>query len=164
MRRIRNIACVVLLLSLMLCLSACNFSKEELNNLTADNLLYVSIESNDVEDSEQNVIIYIDTEDGVICAGKRNEFHDEDDTAPAEITLTKEQCQELKERIVEYTYTVKEGEKDYWPQSDEYPEMLVLFRYEIWYGDSEDYEEYRETGALCYPEGWDDFVESLLGY
>ena len=75
------------------------------------------------------------------------------------VELTEEQCQRLKEYVVEYTYKVKAKEKEYWPQTDEYPAMYGLFSYEIKFGEDE---EYSQTGALCYPDGWEEFLDMLI--
>ncbi len=133
---------------------------KDLKNLTADNMIYVSIMSNNSDDSNQIVQIDMLLDEGVM----ERDVWNGTDTTSTEVILTEEQCQELREQIVEYSHTVQDKEKDYWPQEDEYPEMEILFMYEIWFGNDEYYEEYRQNGALCYPDGWDAFVENLLAY
>lgn len=178
MKRVVSIMRGILLVCALACLTGCTDTDGEngttidgssteagvrtkdLKNLTADNLFYVSIMSNNSDDSNQNVRIQISLDEGVI----ERDFWDGDNTKSTEVILKEEQCQELREQIVEYSHTVQEKEKDYWPQTDEYPAMMVLFEYEIWFGDDEYYEKYRQNGALCYPDGWDAFVEKLLAY
>jgi len=71
--------------------------------------------------------------------------------------LSVEQCNELRQLILEYSQTVKEQEDEYWPDTDEYPDMLVLFKFEM----TGEKKRYRASGALCYPDGWEEFVENL---
>ena len=42
--------------------------------------------------------------------------------------------------------------------------MNVLFEYDITFGDSENYKEYSADGALCYPDGWSEFIKTLMEY
>ena len=42
--------------------------------------------------------------------------------------------------------------------------MFILFYYTIEYGEGENRNEYRQSGALCYPDDWDEFMEVLLKY
>ncbi len=133
---------------------------DDLETLTADNLFSLDIDSNSEENSEENIRIVIYFDKGTICSGKATEFWDDDDTMPEVKSLTEEQIKELKEYVIEYSYKVQEKKDEYWPHYDEYPEMAVLFRYELWYGE----EKYKEDGALCYPDGWDEFIEALMAY
>lgn len=71
--------------------------------------------------------------------------------------LSVEQCNELRQLILEYSQTVKEQEDEYWPDTDEYPDMLVLFKFEM----TGEKKRYRASGALCYPDGWEEFVGEL---
>lgn len=132
---------------------------DDLETLTADNLFCLNIDSYSEEDSEEDIRIVIYFDEGTICSGKAKEFWD-DDTMPEVKSLTEEQIKELKQYVIEYSYKVQEKKDDYWPHYDEYPEMAVLFRYDLWYGE----EKYREDGALCYPDGWDEFIETLMSY
>ena len=71
--------------------------------------------------------------------------------------LSDDRCNELQKLILEYSLRVKEQEDEYWPDTDEYPDMLVLFEFEM----NGEVKRYRATGALCYPDGWEDFIEEL---
>ena len=68
--------------------------------------------------------------------------------------LSDDRCNELQKLILEYSLRVKEQEDEYWPDTDEYPDMLVLFEFEM----NGEEKRYRDTGALCYPDGWEDFI------
>ena len=35
---------------------------------------------------------------------------------------------------------------------------------DITFGDSENYKEYSADGALCYPDGWSEFIKTLMEY
>lgn len=76
-----------------------------------------------------------------------------------EFALSEEQGKELRELILQYSHTVKDKEDEYWPDSDEYPDMLVLFQFDVRGG--EDNKRYRASGALCYPDGWEEFIGDL---
>lgn len=87
-------------------------------------------------------------------------FNDECDIAfidMEEYDLNEEQCEQLKELILQYAVKVEEKSEDYWPHTEEYPDMTILFAFEVW--DEE--KTYREMGALCYPDGWDEFWQEL---
>ena len=71
--------------------------------------------------------------------------------------LSDDRCNELQKLILEYSLRVKEQEDEYWPDTDEYPDMLVLFEFEM----NGEEKRYRATGALCYPDGWEDFIGDL---
>ena len=58
---------------------------------------------------------------------------------------------ELKDYMDNYTRTVAAGRDDYWPHTEEYPDMLILFNYEVNRDRNKRYD-----GALCYPDGWED--------
>lgn len=143
-----------------------NGDSHELESLSADSISYLEISSR-ADGGEysaaggypEDVRIRIDFEKGTICRGKEDEFWG-DDASPEVKDLTKEQCDELKELIIEYSSTVEKQEKEYWPQSDEYPEMMLLFEYELWLGE----QRYKQDGALCYPDGWSEFIETLMEY
>lgn len=70
--------------------------------------------------------------------------------------LSDDRCNELQKLILEYSLTVEEKRDEYWPTGD-YPAMPVLFQFEMtgW----EKY--YAASGALCYPDGWKEFVGTL---
>ena len=68
------------------------------------------------------------------------------------------QIDSLNRLLLDYTVTVHEG-SPYWPTGD-YCTMTELFDYQVSYdGDYDDY--YSESGALTWPEGWDEFIEEL---
>lgn len=71
--------------------------------------------------------------------------------------LSDDQCNELREFILEYSLIVKEQEDEYWPKTDEYPDMIILFDLRI-RGEEK---EYRADGGLCHPDGWKEFIEDL---
>lgn len=73
--------------------------------------------------------------------------------------LSDDNANEFINEIVNYSPNVQEKEYDYWPHTEEYPEMLVLFRYDVTF---ENGYRYRTDGALCYPDGWAEFVERLF--
>ena len=131
--------------------------KHELDDLKENNLLSLSLESNNSDNHDERIEIEVDFEKRtIIILGTRKEFSTDEQK---EVELTEEQCQRLKEYVVEYTYKVKAKEKEYWPQTDEYPAMYGLFSYEIKFGEDE---EYSQTGALCYPDGWEEFLDMLI--
>lgn len=74
-----------------------------------------------------------------------------------EFELNEEQCERLKELILQYGSKVEEKSEYYWPNTDEYPDMRRLFCFEVW---SEEI-IYKETGALCYPDGWEEFWQEM---
>ena len=161
-----SIACVIgsiVLLFLGYILYKNYKDKHELDDLTADNLLELRLRSSNVDNSDDDIIIEIDFEKRIMIAGTRKEIRG-DNSSAREVVLTKEQCQDLKEYIVEYSHKVKAKENEYWPQSYEYPPMFIKFYYNIKYGNGENYKEYIANGALCYPDGWDEFVNTLLEY
>lgn len=73
------------------------------------------------------------------------------------IKLNEEQSDELRQLILQYSQTVKEKEDEYWPHTSEYPDMLVLFNFDM-RGEEK---QYKADGALCYPDGWEEFIEDL---
>lgn len=137
---------------------------DDLSNLTADNITRLRIDSYAEEDGEdgypEDVQIEIDFEKGTICSGTEEKFRDDDDSLPEVKTLTEEQCEELKDLIIEYAHTVQEKEEEYWPQTEEYPAMIILFEYNLWFGGK----RYKQDGACCYPDGWSEFVAKLMAY
>ena len=136
--------------------------RHELDGLSEENLLELTVTSNNIENSDERTQIFIDFEKGTIIVGNRIEYNGKE---PAkEVALTEEQCEELREYIVEYSSKVKSKEKEYWPHSYEYPPMFIKFYYVVRFGDSDNYKEYLETGALCYPDDWEEFVDTLLKY
>lgn len=134
--------------------------KNPLENLTAENITSVNIDSRTEDDSEEDIRIEIDFVEGTICSGKAYEFRDDNDELPEVKSLTDEQLTELRGLVKDYSYTVQGQEKDYWPDLEEYPPLLVLFEYEIEFGEG----RYATDGALCYPDGWGEFVDKLLEY
>ena len=155
-KRIFQIVLTCLVGLTLFSITACS-EKNELDNLTDENVFSVSIESFD-EENANTTYIEIYFYDGTLrrrtMPGSTSE----------EIVLTETQCKELRKYIAEYSHTVKEKEQEYWPQTSEYPEMLILFSYEICFDDNGHYKDYKESGALCYPDGWNDFIEYLLTY
>ena len=161
--RIIVIVCVSILMVLMLTLVIKHFvneykDKHELDDLEADELLSLTLESNYLDEFENSIKVEIDFEKRTMIYGTRKEFKDNNSK---EVVLTEEQSQKLKKYIVEYTHNVKAKEKEYWPQTDEYPDMFTLFNYKIEFGDGE---VYRTSGALCYPDDWEIFIEKLTEY
>lgn len=132
--------------------------KHRLDDLTSDNLLYLELESNYIDEREESIKIKMNFENRTITSGTQKQFIANEQK---ETVLNEEQCQELKDYIVEYSHKVKAKEKEYWPQTDEYPDMYRLFDYKI---EFEDGEVYRTSGALCYPDDWEMFIEKLMGY
>ena len=141
-----------------------NKGKKKIAGLTKDNLLTLSLESRNKDYSEEDILVEIDFVEKMLKTGTRREFMNYEDAMPKELVLTDEQCDELKEYIVDYSHKIKEKEDEYWPKTDEYPEMFVLFEYDITFGDSENYKEYSADGALCYPDGWSEFIKTLMEY
>lgn len=76
-----------------------------------------------------------------------------------ESILTDEKMEKFMNEIVNYSTTVQEKENDYWPHTDEYPEMYVLFDYTILFDNEY---KYRMDGAECYPDGWDEFIARIV--
>jgi len=76
-----------------------------------------------------------------------------------EIDLTDDKMEQFINEIIEYAPTVQEREYDYWPHSDEYPEMYVLFEYELLF---ENGYKYKMDGANCYPADWNQFVNKIV--
>lgn len=74
-----------------------------------------------------------------------------------EFALNEETSNELRELIFQYSRTVKEQEDEYWPHTSEYPDMRTLFRFDM----RSDEKQYKATGALCYPDGWEEFIKEL---
>ena len=71
--------------------------------------------------------------------------------------LSEESGNELRELVLQYSQVVKEQEDEYWPHTSEYPDMLVLFKFDM-RGEEK---QYKANGALCYPDGWEEFIEAL---
>lgn len=126
----------------------CNAMKEkdkvELENITEDNISKVYIR-NLSSDTDQMSTYDIDLENAKLVIDDEN------------FDLTNEQCQEIRKLVLDYTYRVEEQKDDYWPKTEEYPDMKILFDYKIEYGE----ETYSMDGALCYPDGWDEFISAL---
>lgn len=113
----------------------------------ADEILWFDLEYRDEETSDLTEDISIEMYPGDTTAVINKK----------EYALSEEQCSKLREFILEYSGTVKEKENTYWPQTEEYPAMITLFKFEIGGEDK----RYKETGALCYPDGWEVFIENL---
>lgn len=142
---------VFFIFSISFFLTACGKKEsgttDVLQGMSEENILYLSIEIHDEEtDVEKQIDVYMDTQKLVI-----NDM---------ETALTAEQCRELRSLIYQYTYQVEVQKSDYWPQTEEYPDMRVLFCYRVWYGE----ERYSQSGALCYPDGWQQFIHTLEEY
>lgn len=131
------------------------------DNLNADNLNYVEIDTYEKDGDFWSVFgIVIDFDEGTMCYGHKSDLIDMIDGHPKVKELNEEQIKELKNYIIDYSYTVHDKEDDYWPDTDEYPDMRLLFEYDIRFGG----ERYKQDGALCYPDGWDEFIEFLREY
>lgn len=113
----------------------------------ADEILWFDLECRDEETADLTEDISIEMYPGDTTAVINKE----------EYELSEEQCSKLREFILEYSGTVKENKNAYWPQTEEYPAMITLFKFEIRGEDK----RYKETGALCYPDGWEVFIENL---
>lgn len=119
-------------------------TKVELENISEDNIKTVYIK-NLSSDTDQMSTYDIDLENAKLTINKEN------------FDLTNEQCQEIRKLVLDYTYRVEEQKDDYWPKTEEYSDMKILFDYKIEYGE----ETYSMDGALCYPDGWDEFISAL---
>lgn len=164
--RIIVIVCVSIFMILLLTLVIKHFvneykDKHELDDLNEKNLLLLSLVSNNAEEHDEGVEIEVDFEKRTIISGTRKQFKANEQK---EVVLTDEQCQELKDYIVDYSNKVKTKEKEYWPQTDEYPDMFILFHYSVTYSEGETEKVYRTDGALCYPEDWEEFLAKLMEY
>lgn len=73
--------------------------------------------------------------------------------------LDDDEMTEISDYMTAYTRTVHNGRDAYWPNTDEYPDMASLFRYQIFGTSAKIYD-----GALCYPDNWDDMKDFLYGY
>lgn len=160
------IICISVLLVLFLTIGIWHWidsykNKHELDDLDEKNLLSLSIESNNSENHNERMEMYIDFEKRTINSEIKTENNAKEEK---EVVLTEEQCEELKEYIADYSHKVKEKENEYWPQTDEYPAMYTLFRFKLEFEDSEGSGKYSESGALCYPDGWDEFIDKLMEY
>lgn len=135
--------------------------KHELDDLQEKNLLSLSIKSNNSDNHDEGIEINVDFEKRAVIWAIRKENNGKEEK---EVVLSEEQCQELKDYIVDYSHKVKAKEKEYWPQTDEYPDMYMLFSYKVKYSVDEKNMEYRTSGALCYPDRWEEFIEKLMEY
>lgn len=115
----------------------------------AKEILWFDLESRDEEITEKTEDISIQMYPGDTNAVINGE----------EYALSEEQCSELRELILEYSQRVKEKEDEYWPHTEEYPDMFRLFTFDMWGEDK----RYKEDGALCYPDGWEEFIGNLKG-
>lgn len=114
----------------------------------ADFFYYKNEETNERED----IVIYFNEKDGTAEIVETS-----NKTSELEFELNEEQCKRLQELILQYGYKVEDKSEDYWPHTDEYPDMCLLFSFEV---RSEEM-TYKETGALCYPDGWEEFWEEM---
>ena len=135
--------------------------KHEMDDLNEKNILSLSLKSNNSDNYNESIEIEMDFEERTIISVIKKENNKKEEK---EVVLTDEQCQELKDYIVDYSHKVKAKEKEYWPQTDEYPEMYILFNYRITYSEDETEKVYRTDGALCYPDDWQEFLEKLMEY
>lgn len=142
-----SIVCLVICMA-FLGLTGCQSNKEkDLQGISEENIWCLSVESLDEETGERKMI-------DVDINGRKLVVDD------MENTLSEEQCKELQKLIFTYSYQVLEQEYDYWPHTEEYPEMSMLFCYIVYYGE----EKYSADGALCYPDGWEEFLKTLESY
>ena len=106
-----------------------------------------------IASKEQNTEIdFYVMDDRIDVSGKNN-------GESFENTLTDDKMDLFLNEIANYSPTVQEKEYDYWPHTDEYPEMYVLFEYCILFDNGY---KYKMDGAECYPDGWDEFVERMF--
>ena len=75
------------------------------------------------------------------------------------VLLSKKMYRDLSIKAYDYySYYLKTTkENEFWPKTKESPTMMVLFQYELDYGDM----RYYRDGALGKPEGYDDFFNKL---
>lgn len=161
-------AAVFILCLTPLCLTACRVENEpateeiilvdkHLQGISEENISYLFVISrNEETEKEKSIEVNIDERWMVINESDLFEKEPEEE----KITLTEDQCQELRKLILDYSYQVHDKEHDYWPDTEEYPPMLVLFEYKVCYGE----ESYSDDGALCYPDGWEEFIKTLESY
>lgn len=119
----------------------------------SDALANAGIKSGSISSTEDDITIYFYVEnDQLEITGQygRESF---------DCFLTDDKKEEFLNEIVDYSPTVQEKEYDYWPHTDEYPALLVLFKYNINFDN--DY-QYETDGALCCPDGWNEFVNRLV--
>ncbi|MCQ2531687.1 MAG: hypothetical protein MJ093_03165 [Saccharofermentans sp.] len=97
-----------------------------------------------LSDNETNDSIRIDFEEKTLTINDEN------------YELTDEQNEEILTYMTDFSIAVKAKDDDYWPHSDEYPDMFVLFRYSV--------NHQRWDGALCYPDNWTEMLDYLKGF
>lgn len=73
--------------------------------------------------------------------------------------LEPDQLAELTAYMENYNDIVRAGNDNYWPTTSEYPDLALLFRYEIEGSTSEVF-----SGAVSYPDSWNDMKDYLYGY
>ena len=73
------------------------------------------------------------------------------------VEITPEDYALIFEKTDAYEPIIEKNRQDYWPHSSEYPAMSVLFRVNT-YRTGESYEY---DGALCKPDGYDEFFEDI---
>ena len=115
-------------------------------------ITFENITGVDIEDYETKDSFFIDLKENTI------EYNGEI------YPVAPEKEQDLANVIYAYTGLVFDDEAEYWPQTDEYPEMLILFHYNIYYDVDGNKDVLRVDGANCYPAGWDDMIKELKTY
>ena len=106
-----------------------------------------------IASNEQNTRIdFFVMEDKIDVSGKYN-------GEIFEKILTDDKMIAFLNELADYSPTVQKKEYDYWPHTDEYPEMYVLFDYNILFDNKY---EYKMDGAECYPDGWDEFIKKIV--
>lgn len=74
-------------------------------------------------------------------------------------SASKEKIQKI---ICDYCKVIERKKHDYWPSTDEYEAMFVLW--EVNFRNEDGLFSYRKSGALCYPDDWEEFLESIEAY
>lgn len=135
----------IVLFMLCMMLTGCDGrQKKETIDFTKDNIMEI-----DIEDLDENEFIYISFADSTI------------EIEGQTYTLDEEKKQELMEYMYDYSRAVVDGKEKYWPDTDEYPDMKILFRYNIYYGTEDDFDVVKMDGANCYPDDWNETIRKL---
>lgn len=135
----------------------CACKKMDKIPFTAEDVYYLSMENVD-KDTGDRKEIYIDgiCEDGSCMA---TYIHNGEEVY-RDKAVDDKTARKIANRVVEYTAVVKDGKGKYWPDTDEYPPMLVLFNYRVSCINMGS--DIRIDGACCKPEGYDEFFDEML--
>lgn len=79
-----------------------------------------------------------------------------------EYNLDLDTAKKLQQLICDYCKVIAKDEDRYWPNTEEYPAMLVLWDAEFRNEDSSFL--YTTSGALEFPENWDEFMLEIESY